>query len=883
MRSFGFHCPRRLPTTRRRAIVSVLTALFLAGATPGISRAGQSGSDSREDSLRIRSGDARSVSSVEMNRLPARSVDGVLRLFPGIIHDARSGIVHLRGGNGADAVYLVDGITQQDASTGQPITTLGFGGLESIRLETGVLDAAIGQVATGLVSVQTQTGGRRLHGSVEGLTDAGEGSGPSYNLYSFSLNGPLLPRDDRLTFSGTYEHGGTGDPETTNGDLGTAVGNRFIQENGRARVRWRASQSVELGGGILGSRQRGRDYNHAYYFNTAHMPRYSWDASTYWGEITQSLGPRFRWTARVDRQVSEFIHGDGVHFDDVLGYARPNVNPGTDATYLFWRWDDSGLDPDSLAIGVLWPLATPIERGVDTLVMLDGTEREVTYIAAGDEGHVYYKFLRRETSSTGLSVDFFGRLDNRHELSAGGAYRRYTLRRYESTRATSVLSFDVPGFHDLGFRWVNRYGYDELAEREIDDGPMDAKHPIEMAAWVQDRLTLEDLSVLAGLRIDRIDYKTDRLKDPHIVETSPEADRDNLLERTPGFTRLSPRVGAGLKVGKATSVHLSYGVYHRRQPWDLVQTDYRYFFFQRLVGDRTEIHPNAAMGPVRTIRKEAGITREFGGFVTFGATGFDAEISHLATPFFTPSNSGGYSTLTDEMTVDSRGLILDLTLGGLRGVSLAANYTYQHVKTSYPTYVIPNIVWQGQQITWRVRALAYYDQPSVFNANLDLRAGAGDGPVIAGIRPFEHVGVNVMVRAASGFPYTPTAIHSETFLVPMTPDPIGPVNSKRVGSTYRVDLKVNREIPIGSGALDLFVWVVTVFDRTNVIDVYSSSGLPNTTGWGETTEGLAWQQQHANPGDASGLTGSEKLLLRENDPLHYDTARQWRFGARLLF
>jgi hypothetical protein len=193
-------------------------------------------------------------------------------------------------------------------------------------------------------------------------------------------------------------------------------------------------------------------------------------------------------------------------------------------------------------------------------------------------------------------------------------------------------------------------------------------------------------------------------------------------------------------------------------------------------------------------------------------------------------------------------------------------------------------VWQNQTTRSYKDVPAYYDQPSVFTAILDYRFGNGEGPVLAGIHPVENLGINFVVSAASGYPYTLVGVYHEASISPQGPlNPEVPVNSRRVESTYRADLKADRAFEISGTTLSLYLWILNLLDRRNVIDVWLSSGQPHTTGWANTSDGQVWIEQNETITDASLLTGEQKLLLRENDPLHYDTGRQIRFGARLSF
>jgi len=79
------------------------------------------------------------------------------------------------------------------------------------------------------------------------------------------------------------------------------------------------------------------------------------------------------------------------------------------------------------------------------------------------------------------------------------------------------------------------------------------------------------------------------------------------------------------------------------------------------------------------------------------------------------------------------------------------------------------------------------------------------------------------------------------------------------------------------------LWIVNVLDRENVVRVYQTSGLANSTGWAETEEGARFLGNFDKAHDSSNLTGEQKYTLRENDPTYYGAPRQIRAGIKISF
>jgi hypothetical protein len=103
-------------------------------------------------------------------------------------------------------------------------------------------------------------------------------------------------------------------------------------------------------------------------------------------------------------------------------------------------------------------------------------------------------------------------------------------------------------------------------------------------------------------------------------------------------------------------------------------------------------------------------------------------------------------------------------------------------------------------------------------------------------------------------------------------------------------MKAEKQFTLGRTNLNVFLWVLNVLDRDNVVDVYESSGLPDRVGWLESGAGQEFAEAKSEPDDAAvlpgrtePLNGTEKYKLRQVDPMNYDTPRQIRIGARWTF
>jgi hypothetical protein len=276
-----------------------------------------------------------------------------------------------------------------------------------------------------------------------------------------------------------------------------------------------------------------------------------------------------------------------------------------------------------------------------------------------------------------------------------------------------------------------------------------------------------------------------------------------------------------------------------------------------------------------------------GDYTRLDLTAFHKDVEDLTVAYqqnaFQEGSATSFGTFRNADYGSVRGLELGVQMRRNHSIQFDWSYTLQYAKGtgSFPQTQY-NIVWQNQNSPRYANPLDY-DQRHKFTGSMDIRAGAKEGPKMGDFYPLEHAGVNFVVSAGSGNPYTLVEPWNEISQAAGAPDPRAAINSAYSPWTYRVDLKANRAFHIGRTELDLYVWVLNLLDRDNVIDVYESTGRPNTTGWLNTEDGKAFVRDNSEPTEMSDLSGEDLYLLKEGNPLNYDSPRQVRFGIKMNF
>jgi outer membrane receptor protein involved in Fe transport len=599
------------------------------------------------------------------------------------------------------------------------------------------------------------------------------------------------------------------------------------------------------------------------------MPRYEDRNSSYYLKLTHTLSRNVFYNLSANFYSTERKRGDGVHFDNLFGYGRPDGGGGIrydDYTRLFRPWDD--------------PTTPDIDESYTTT------------------------YLHRKSSYYGLRFDMTSQINSSNELKLGCEYLRHTLRYYTNLMPFQVY-YQYDGDSNLIMNpsaWVevNNYGYDITGAKELDDGWNGAKHPSEIALYLQDKFEWEGLIVNAGVRYDYFNTNTLRLindlspLDPYLRGADDDATPTEIeeaqkltevdLEGSKPEHQVSPRFGIAYPVSENTHFRVSYGKFFQRPELQYLYVSYDYMEYKAKEGAYYPIgNPN--LEPEETSAYEVGVTHRLGENARLDVTAYYKDVKNLTVlerqenidpnlPAMTWYRNRDFGTI--------KGIETNLKMRRTRNIALDLSYTLSWATgTGSDATSLDNITWMESERPLQVSPLDY-DQRHKFTAVMDVRAGENEGPKLGDFHPFENAGVNVVFNVASGTRYTAAEIRNELTLEADWPRPVSTINSRSGPWTYRVDLKANRSFRLFDLGFDAYLWVLNLFDRKNVIDVYEGTGKPDETGFLSTQEGQDWVQGRQEENDL-GYIGEQLYRLKESNPLNYDIPRLVRFGLRLSF
>jgi len=361
------------------------------------------------------------------------------------------------------------------------------------------------------------------------------------------------------------------------------------------------------------------------------------------------------------------------------------------------------------------------------------------------------------------------------------------------------------------------------------------KDPIEGAAYFQDKIEVAALVVNLGLRYDYADqrapFRSDPLDPNSVVPSAPKK-------------QWSPRLGVAHPISDRTSLHFSYGRFFQNP-------DYRYLYenSQYDLNVREPLFGQPSLDAERTTAYEVGVTHQFTDRLVGTFTAHYKDISGLiGTRYYLPYIEGryiGYTLYVNESYANVKGFEVGLNLRRTRYLAGSLTYTYSVAKgnassetENYPGTTESTLLYPLD-----------FDKTHVLNVNLSAVIPDAEGPELFGARPLENTWWNLVFRANSGYPYTPSGRD------------IGFVekNSARMPGTYTLDLEASKEWKVWAVTFGVFVEVLNLTGHRNVTYVYTDTGLPDATTLGDD---------------------SPEYI---KDPSNYGPPRRIRLGLRLRY
>jgi outer membrane receptor protein involved in Fe transport len=728
------------------------------------------------------------TSAEQIINMPVNSFTDLMNTTAGILFEDG---IHLRGGRAQEIGYYLDGFYIDDALYGGQGADVARLGIQELSILTGTFNAEYGGVMSGIVNIVTPEGGSKYHGSIRVGTDKLiESSDWGSSRFDGSLSGPVPGFGDKLTFFMTADHSKTlGYTNETNWNDFTLWADTYDDEiRFTNTITIRPTENMKFKIGSNHSRRSFKLFRKNY--RDSDMFNFTWtqtlSKSTYfdfkgsWFEsrYLDALYDEFDPYNAAD--LSNVRSTSAINFTDALIEMFPQFAPFAGSNYEFsgpfmvgpW-YDDATGQMDSLWV---WPT----DRG-------------------------YQKNTNTEQS---FMFNITSQVHSEHMIRAGAEYRMFKIKDHYLGGINEYAIWDSTGAYgsipdNTGKQIID--GYATRLHYSITDYKFSPK---KGAFYIQDKMEFEDMIVNLGLRLDFLDVNAQGLQDPEDL-SSPY---DGMYEDKPMQWKLSPRLGFGYPITDQAVLHFAYGHFIQFPDFDKLYRRWnRHLDFPDLNQGYEPYLGNPSLKPEKTRAYELGAEWMLADNLALDITLYSKNIYDFIALERIAIMPGPYWTFINMDYGNARGIEFSLNKGFSNHWSMRANYTYSRAEGNADNWVTHfweyfNAVALGRVPPKSTDTMSW-DQPHTINFVFDIRYPG-------------NWGANFVGQLGSGFPYTKIDARGKY---------TGKVNNGRKPKTGVVNMRLNKDFSFSNMTYTLWADVINLFNRTNINNVFPTTGLPGYT------------------------------------------------------
>ncbi len=866
----------------------------------------------------------RRMSSRDIENLPYTDFQAAINMQAGV-----TGVNIIRGGRTDEVAYYIDGMQVTSPIFGSYYSNLNTSAIQEMSLITGGFNAEYGQALSGVINVVTKEGGPKYEGSFTYRTDAIMPTSLNYGQHflDISQGGPIpgLKKYLRYFISG-YAHVRDGRraynyqpeyPIVSAYENGTDEFRAFIDT---AEVWWYDSTVPYLPRYYRELLDTARYWQKWYKDHSYMLPHTGEQEYRLQGKLT------FLPAKNVKVLLSGFISRDQWDsYDQMYKYRlfryRSSLRRQNQVTLtvnhilknnLFYTLN-IGRFYEYFRYGIKDPNYEQ-ERSKDFFSNFIKDYRFIPCAAATPEHpEYYYRYSYTPNNPWGIAdqsyVNFRGVGDYRvyhgqstitnsfkwdltwqatkhHEFKTGVEIRAHELKYYNNS-----LPWDPNPF-------LSYFGDSVYTGRGL--AALEPVKPIQGAYYIQDKMEFEGLVVNAGLRFDYVNPKY------HYYIDASQIKPDSLLQIDPSTAepiatkpkyQLSPRLGISHPITERQVLHFAYGYFFQTPPL-------LYFYDGtnntpiQLAQRGNNIVGNPNLNAEKQIAYEAGVSTQIGQYSAFDVTAFykdiyrwvgTREVLAAPNPFYMYVNADYGNVkgleLTYQYSAPRLSYRLAYTLQYAEGT--ASDPFESYLNSYYGFYGLDPRTGQPLPVPHNTIPLSY-DIRHTINAQVSYTTPHNFGP--AGI--FGDLTMSLIQRSHSGTPYTRRDARGNI---------IGNVNSERIPWFHRTDLTLSKRVKVKGLRFRLSLEVFNLFNKKNVLSVYSTTGLPDRSVAREVITESMFGQDTLRIGDIGynplrDLNGDGELTPHEmyesylkaladyeDNPDNYGAPRAVRLGIALEF
>lgn len=713
-----------------------------------------------------------SVGREQIQAIPVESLAEVVGLQAGVVDG------HFRGGRKGEVGYWVDGIPVTDVFNGGVGQNIENNSVQEVQVVTGAFAAEYGQAMSGIVNIVTRDGSNEFTGGF--MTFEGDYLSNRKDLFlniddinpiavrnvEGNFEGPIIK--DKLFFfaSGRYfanEGWFYGQRVFTSDDVGFTPDGRLalldtlgsgdksiVNMNPYERISGQFKLTWRATQNIKVSLNALLGSEESRNYN--HSARFIPDFEN--DQFTNSRNTYLKLTHTLSNRS----------FYD-LSISNSNVKY---KSYAFEDINDSRYKPNSFS-----------QYRADNAIS--------NFLVGGTNNGRY----NRETDTWLAKLDFTTQFDNQNQIKTGVEYRMHTLITNDETLVINDIG-SAPFIQKNG-----DYNY----------------KPVEIAAYLQDKVEIGSLIINAGVRFDYFDANGKVFADPNnkdiVFEDLREDFTGEVFTDSKPVWQFSPRLGIAFPISAGGVIHFSYGHFFQIPNFEIL---YRNPYFRLNSGGALlGLVGNTNLKPQKTINGEIGLKQELTSTSAIEITAFFRDIRNLAgTANATiPVNgtSARYGQIQNSDFGFIKGVVLAYDQAIAGGFNFGVDYTFQIAKgnSSDPAQAF-SAAAARQLLETQILPLDW-DQLHTVNITTSYAAATW--------------GFGTVMTYGSGFPYTPVQTTLQTGVI--VPSVI-PYNSERRPSTFRFDMNLYKNIQLGKTSLQVFALIDNILDIGNENGVFGDTG-----------------------------------------------------------
>ncbi len=388
------------------------------------------------------------------------------------------------------------------------------------------------------------------------------------------------------------------------------------------------------------------------------------------------------------------------------------------------------------------------------------------------------------------------------------------------------------------------------------------------------------------------------LVDPSKNNVFRDLDQESFEDYEPQVN-ISPRIAFSFPISDEALFFAHYDVLTQRPSGDVNRLDLmNYLAFSGGTDLSNRPYNNPNLRAEQTIDYELGFQQKLDNYSSLKfATFYRENRNQVQVTQVLGAYPGNYQTYENKDFGTVKGLTIAYDLRTRGNISLRANYTLQFADGTGSDISTSQGLIAGGFGNLRTLIPLSFDQRHNIQLSMDYRYGSKknyNGPVLFGKNIMENTGVNLILRAGSGSPYTKRARvnGSQVFINEASlgdQAQQGQLNASILPFSTTVDLKVDRTFDLKFGkvkegedrkeaSLNLYIQVLNLMNAKNILSVYSYTGNADDDG----LLSAAYHQAHIDVQEDS-QSFTDLYSAKVSNGARYALPRRIRLGIQLNF